>query len=55
MTKQISKIGELFAEEKAILIILDACRYDMFCEIVATADKVLSLGSCTCEWALKTM
>ena len=59
--KQKKLIYELFEHEKALLIILDACRYDIFKQNIEVLNplkvevkKVVSSGSCTSEWFKNT-
>lgn len=41
-------------EEWDVLIILDACRYDTFCDLMGDSEFILSVGSSTGEWVKKT-
>lgn len=37
-----------------LLVILDACRFDMYQEVVGASDYIISVGSTSTEWMDKT-
>lgn len=40
----------VFSEEWDVLLILDACRYDMYTELIGETDRIWSVGSSSGEW-----
>ena len=61
VSSQREKIYKFFKDSRALLVVLDACRYDalldsthVLCPLKVRVSKVLSSGSCTIDWLLNT-